>query len=81
MEHGFKDTTQGAPFFHLAKVIDAAGWVPQHRERVFVVGSSRAVSGNQPGFEYPEPPYGPAPKYRGILDPDTLDNSILSGHL
>jgi DNA (cytosine-5)-methyltransferase 1 len=63
------------------RVLDAAGWVPQHRERIFVVGFDRAVFGDEPGFEFPEPPPGPAPRFRDILDPDTPDKYTLTDHL
>jgi len=63
------------------QVIDAAGWVPQHRERIFIVGFDRAVFGDQPGFEFPDPPPGPPPKFRDILDPDTPRKYTLTDHL
>ena len=39
------------------------------------------VFGDDPGFEYPEPPSGPAPKFREILDPDTPEKYTLTDHL
>ncbi|MHC4878058.1 MAG: DNA (cytosine-5-)-methyltransferase [Planctomycetota bacterium] len=50
-------------------VIDAASYVPQHRERVFIVGFRRDLYGDNPPFEYPDPPDGPAPTVSGILEP------------
>ncbi|MEM9373390.1 MAG: DNA (cytosine-5-)-methyltransferase [Planctomycetota bacterium] len=65
-----------------AEVIDAAGWVPQHRERVFIVGFDKAVFGeNGPAFSFPSTPTGPAPLFRDILDDDTPDKYILTDHL
>jgi len=63
------------------QIIDAAGWVPQHRERIFIVGFDRKVFGEEPGFEYPEPPPGPSPRFRDILDPDTEEKYTLTDHL
>ena len=63
------------------KVIDAAGWVPQHRERVFIVGFDRRVFGDDPGFEYPEAPEGKPPAFRDILDDDTPKKYTLTDHL
>lgn len=63
------------------QIIDAAGWVPQHRERIFIVGFDRGIFGDNPGFEYPEPPAGPAPKFRDILDDDTPEKYTLTDHL
>jgi len=63
------------------KVIDASPWVPQHRERIFIVGFDRAVFGERPGFEFPEPPNGSTPQFRDILDPDTPERYTLSDHL
>lgn len=65
-----------------AKVIDAAGWVPQHRERVFIVGFDKQVFGEEgPLFSFPTAPSGPSPKFRDILDDDTPDKYILTDHL
>ena len=50
------------------KVIDAAGWVPQHRERVFIVGFDRRVFGDHPPFAFPPEPVGPRPRFRSILE-------------
>jgi DNA (cytosine-5)-methyltransferase 1 len=55
-----------------SKVIDAARYVPQHRERVFIVGFRRDVFGETPEFEFPEPPRGRKPKFANILS-DTVD--------
>jgi DNA (cytosine-5)-methyltransferase 1 len=63
------------------RIIDAAGWVPQHRERIFVVGFDRRVFGDAPDFEYPAAPDGPARKFRDILDPQTPAKYTLTDHL
>lgn len=38
------------------RIFDAAHWVPQHRERVFIVGFDKKVFGENPTFEFAEPP-------------------------
>jgi DNA (cytosine-5)-methyltransferase 1 len=50
------------------KVIDAAGWVPQHRERIFIIGFYKKIFGDTPPFSFPETPPGPAPKLADILE-------------
>ena len=62
-------------------VIDAAHWVPQHRERVFIVGFNKNVFGKNPGFSFPLPPSEPYPKFRDILDPSILSKYTLTDHL
>lgn len=64
------------------KVIDAAGWVPQHRERVFIVGFRKDLFGESgPDFKFPEPPVGRRPRFKDILDPTTSEKYTLSDHL
>lgn len=64
-----------------AQVLDAAAWVPQHRERIFIVGFDRKVFGNQPPYEYVVPPSGPKPKLRSILEANPDPKYTLSSHL
>lgn len=56
-------------YWVFADVIDAAAWVPQHRERVFIVCFDRARFPLMPPFAFPA---GPAEKPRlgDVLDPD-----------
>ena len=68
------------------KIIDARHWVPQHRERIFIVCFNRSVFGDRPGFQFPVPPSGQSPRFRDILeDPSDVDNVdkkyILTSHL
>ena len=51
--------------FH--KVIDAASYVPQHRERVYIVGFDRKEFGDTIPFEFPSAS-GPQPRLSGILE-------------
>jgi len=39
-----------------ARVVDARDYVPQHRERIFMVGFDREVFDGSPEFEFPKPP-------------------------
>jgi DNA (cytosine-5)-methyltransferase 1 len=57
------------------KVIDAQSVVPQHRQRIFLVGF-------KPGrhFEFPEFP-GEGPRLASILDPDAPEKYTLTDHL
>ena len=51
-----------------AEVIDAQNFVPQHRERIFIVGFRRDLYGDDPPFDFPQPPSKPKPKFREILE-------------
>jgi DNA (cytosine-5)-methyltransferase 1 len=64
--------------FH--NVIDAAQWVPQHRERIYIVCFDRDVFGDNPPFQFPEPP-AKAPKFREILEKNPDPKYTLTDHL
>jgi len=76
-----RSTLEALNYVIFDRIIDAAGWVPQHRERIFIVGFDRRVFGDKPDFTYPEAPEGPARKFRDILDPDTPAKYTLTDHL
>ena len=57
------------------KIIDARAWLPQHRERIFLVGFRDPVP-----FEFPAPPLC-GPKLASILQPDPPDKYTLSDKL
>jgi DNA (cytosine-5)-methyltransferase 1 len=65
--------------FH--KVIDAAAWVPQHRERIYIVCFDKRVFGENPLFMFPQPPEGIRPKLRDILERDPDPKYTLTDHL
>jgi DNA (cytosine-5)-methyltransferase 1 len=69
----------GYTVFH--KIIDAADYVPQHRERIFIVCFDKDVFGDQPDFRFPEKPAGPQPQFRSILESDPPEKYILTDHL
>jgi len=54
--------------------------VPQHRERIFIVGFDRAVFGKEPDFEFPHVPKK-NPKLGSILEPEVNGKYVLSDHL
>ncbi len=74
-------TLTGLGYRVFAKVIDAAGWVPQHRERIFIVGFHRRIFGEAPPFTFPEEPNRPAPKLRDILEEQPEAKYTLSDQL
>lgn len=57
------------------KIIDAKPWVPQHRERIFLVGFRDPVP-----FDFPLPPKA-GPKLATILETDPPDKYTLSDKL
>jgi DNA (cytosine-5)-methyltransferase 1 len=63
------------------KVIDAAGWVPQHRERVYLVCFDKKVFPEKPLFEFPSKPQGEKPKLKDILEPNPDPKYTLTEHL
>ena len=62
------------------KVIDAAGWVPQHRERVYIVCFDKKVFPECPPFEFPQKPKQNK-ALRNILDPAPDPKYTLTPHL
>lgn len=63
------------------KIIDAADYVPQHRERVFIVCFRKDIFGDSPAFGFPATPAGPRPKLRDILDAGNDSKYTLSDKL
>lgn len=63
------------------KIIDAADYVPQHRERIFIVGFDRKVFGSDVEYEFPAKPDKPKPILRDILEPNPDPKYTLTDHL
>jgi DNA (cytosine-5)-methyltransferase 1 len=63
------------------KIIDAAGWVPQHRERIYIVCFDKEVFGENPPFEFPNFPKTDPPKLRDILEQAPDKKYTLTDHL
>lgn len=67
--------------YHLfVKVVDAAGWVPQHRERIYIVGFDKDVFPAEPAFQFPEPP-ARRRRLAEILEAEPSPKYTLSPHL
>jgi len=62
-------------------IIDAAHWVPQHRERIFIVCLDRKVFGEDPQFRFSAPPPGPQCRLSDILEPSAHPRYTLSAAL
>ncbi|HQZ82929.1 MAG TPA: DNA (cytosine-5-)-methyltransferase [Pyrinomonadaceae bacterium] len=63
------------------QIIDAAGYVPQHRERIYIACFDKEVFGEDPPFRFPDPPTEPRPILREILDAGVDSKYTLSDHL
>jgi DNA (cytosine-5)-methyltransferase 1 len=68
----------GYRVFH--KIIDGAGYVPQHRERIFIICFDRAVFGDNPPFQFPEKKTNKI-KLENILEKKPHQRYTLSDHL
>jgi DNA (cytosine-5)-methyltransferase 1 len=65
-----------------SEVIDAADYVPQHRERVFIVAFDQRTFGRSGiPFSFPEKPRGATPKLAEILEAQVDRRYTLSDHL
>lgn len=62
------------------KVIDARNYVPQHRERLFIVGLDKRVFSKSSEFEFP-PPKNAHPKLGSILEKNVDSKYTLSNKL
>lgn len=65
-------------YFFDSRIIDARHWVPQHRERIFIVGFREKAEFER--FEWPKPPKE-GPKFRSILDEKVDDKYTLTDGL
>lgn len=75
-----RSTLEDLNYRIFTRVIDAAAWVPQHRERIFIVGFDQRVFGENPPFIFPTTP-AHGPKLQSILDPAPDPRYTLSNHL
>ncbi len=75
-------TLDDLDYWIFPQVIDAAGWVPQHRERVYIVCFDKKVAFRQkPNFVFPERPEGPRPRLADILEENPDPKYTLTPHL
>jgi DNA (cytosine-5)-methyltransferase 1 len=75
-----RQTLEDLDYVVFHKIIDAAPWVPQHRERVYIVCFDKKVFGSAPPFKFPEKPIS-VPKVRDILEQEPESRYTLSSHL
>jgi DNA (cytosine-5)-methyltransferase 1 len=71
-----KKTLKDLGYTIFDQVIDADTYVPQHRERIFIVGFREPTS-----FLFPEHKPSVNPKFRQILEKDVPDKYTLTDHL
>lgn len=76
-----KHTLESLNYWVFNKVIDAASWVPQHRERVYIVCFDKFTFTQRPLFEFPTPPDGDKPRLLDILEPSPDPKYTLTDHL
>jgi DNA (cytosine-5)-methyltransferase 1 len=62
------DTLEDSGYKVFAKVLDAAHWVPQHRERIYIVCFDKRVFGEKIEFKHPVPPNKKRPNFSDILE-------------
>ena len=74
------DTLAELDYVVFSAVVDARSYVPQHRERIYIVALSRQVFGDAPGFHFPPVPQA-GPVLGGILEEAVEDRYVLSDHL
>lgn len=63
------------------KVIDAIDYVPQHRERIFIVAFDKNIFGLNPPFEFPTSPSVSIKKLGDILEENPDPKYTLTDHL
>ena len=63
------------------QILDGQNYVPQHRERILIVGFDRKRYGNDINFKFALTPVDPKPVIRDILEKDVDDKYTLSDKL
>ncbi len=63
------------------QIIDAADYIPQHRERIIIVGFDQQIFGDRPPFEFPRAPTDTQPQLKDILESDPNPKYTLSDRL
>jgi DNA (cytosine-5)-methyltransferase 1 len=76
-----KENLEALHYRVFAKVIDAAGWVPQHRERIYICCFDKRVFGENPPFEFPKVPTERRQCLADILEPVVDKKYTLTDHL
>ncbi|MBN2256942.1 MAG: DNA (cytosine-5-)-methyltransferase [Anaerolineaceae bacterium] len=76
-----KEKLEELDYWVNAKVIDASGWVPQHRERIYIVCFDKRTFSDRPDFVYPVPESGSNPIFADILENAPDNKYTLTDHL
>ena len=76
-----KTTIENLGYKVFKQIIDAKDYVPQHRERIFIVAFDKKVFGDNIPFEYPAPPKGRKPRLSDILEKKCNPRYTLSDNL
>jgi DNA (cytosine-5)-methyltransferase 1 len=63
------------------KIVDARHWVPQHRERIYIVGFDPKKVRNHENFQFPDFPRGTDPTLASILEAKVDSKYTLSDKL
>jgi len=75
-----KGTLEELEYKIFYKVIDAKPYVPQHRERIFIVGFDKNFFGQEVDFSFPTLPAS-TPRIGDILEDEVNKKYILTDHL
>ncbi|MGH2564513.1 MAG: DNA (cytosine-5-)-methyltransferase, partial [Ginsengibacter sp.] len=75
-----KETLEGLEYSFHSRVLNGRHFVPQNRERTFMVGFDRRVYNNKEKFKFPELPR-PSKKIKDILEKKVDPKYILTDHL
>lgn len=76
-----QETLSDLGYWVFYKIIDASGWVPQHRERIYIVCFDKKKFKEKPSFTFPEPPTGQKPTLKDILEENPDSKYTLTDHL
>lgn len=74
-------TLEGLGYLFFFKVLDAKQFVPQHRERIFIVCFDKKIFGDSVPFEFPSYPKVSSQKFRDILESSVDKKYTLTDHL
>lgn len=75
-----ENTLNDLNYWIFTEIIDASPWVPQHRERIYIVGFNKEIYKEKPNFSFPEKPKN-KPKLKEILEDNPDPKYTLSDHL
>lgn len=75
-----KKTLEELGYSVFNEILDAKHYVPQHRERIYIVGFNKDYFGSVENFSFPKPPEEEI-VFRSILDPKPDSKYILTDNL